>query len=82
MKTLSQNKEEVSAIKGSTSSWSLVQVNLSLLAFDLNISSFQDITLLETVEQCGLHSWDEVARILETNFGTVAPQQLEEHFQW
>jgi len=66
MKTLIQNKEEVSTIKGSTPAWSLAQ----------------NIALLETVEQCGLHSWDEVARISEANFGKVAPQQLEEHFQW
>jgi len=66
MKTVTQNKEGVSAIKGSTPAWSLEQ----------------DIALLETVEQFGLHSWDEVARILEPTFGTVAPQQLEEHFQW
>ena len=54
---------------------------LSSFAFEF-LSSFQDIALLDTVEQYGPHSWDEVARILEPILGKVSPQQLEEHFQW
>ena len=54
---------------------------LSSFAFEF-LSSFQDIALLDTVEQYGPHSWDEIARVLEPNLGTVSPQQLEEHFQW
>jgi len=63
---MTQNREESWAIRGSTPAWSLTQ----------------DIALLDTVEQYGPHSWDEVARILEPILGKVSPQQLEEHFQW
>lgn len=66
MKTLTQNKGALAVKRSTPASWSLAQ----------------DIALLETVEQHGLHSWDEVARILQPKFSKASPQQLEERFQW